>query len=139
MDLGTVGLIERDRVIDGLRVRIDALAGKLGPYLDDPSSLHPVNLEPVHLAACRLRYYMQQYVLLNTKLAGKDLAATAERRTKADNLWRHTTSSYRSRDLDSFKDVIAARLKELLRREGILWPENFEHREPAEVSTGAPK
>ncbi len=133
-DLGAVGPDEKLYVIDGLRKRIDFLYEKLAPWIADPSSLDPVNLEIAQLAGMRLRYFMQQYAPLNADLVGDELATFADRRTCVDNLLRHTTLAYRNRDLADYKEVLKARLKDRLRRDGILWPEDFEYSETSEVS-----
>ena len=142
VDLGTVGPLERAEVLDGLARRIHQSFAKLEAYLAEPSSLHPANLEVVHLHALRLQYYVQQYSQLRPDLAGEPLVTLAGRRTRLANLIRHTSGAYRNRDLKDYQAILAARLKILIERDGLLWPEDFEYQQPNDVSraprTGAP-
>ena len=138
VDLGTVGPVEQPFVVAGLRRRIDALYEKLSGFAAEPSSLHPINLEVVHLHSCRLRYYMQQYASLSPDLAGTDLTTLADRRMNTDNLLRHTAALYRNRELKEFNDCLKTQLLDLARKEGILNNDDLEYHEPAEVSTTPP-
>jgi hypothetical protein len=138
VDLGTVGPVEQPFVAAGLRKRIDALYEKLAGVAAEPSSLHPINLEAVHLHACRLRYYMQQYANLSPELAGTELTTLADRRMHVDNLFRHTTALYRNRELKEFNDCLKTQLLDLARKEGILNNDDLDYHEPAEVSSTKP-
>lgn len=139
VELGTVGPIEKPYVIEGLRKRIDFLYEKLARYAAEPASLHPANLEVVHLHACRLEYYFQQYVTLSPDIAGDDLTTLTERRMRLKNLLRHTSHLYRNRDLKDYEEIVKQQLLELVRKEIILHNDDLEYREPSDVGSTAPK
>lgn len=135
VDLGKVGPVEKALVVEGLRKRIEFLTGKLADVAAEPSSLQPVNLEVVHLHVLRARYYLQQYPVLCPDLAGDALATFVDRRTALDNLCRQSSTLYRNRELDDYREAIKAQLAKLVRTDGILNPEDLDFRDPPEASS----
>jgi tetratricopeptide (TPR) repeat protein len=134
VDLGNVGEVEREEVVHGLVERIELLNKRLGQYLAEPGSLHPVNLEVVHLQATRMDYYVDQYIKLNPQLKADQLRSAVRRRNAVRNLVRHTRHAYAHRDLAKFEAILAKRLELLIKRDGILWPEDFQFKPPSELS-----
>ncbi|MCG3180123.1 MAG: hypothetical protein BIFFINMI_02478 [Phycisphaerae bacterium] len=134
VDLGTVGPVERDELAEGLAKRIEAVYAKLKGYADEPSSLHPANLEIVQLQTTRLAYYIEQYLKLRDDLKGKPLQDLVTMEGKVRNLLAHTSAAYANRDLKKFEQILAKRLELMIQRDGLLWPEDFEFKEPSAVS-----